>query len=122
MLDEAAQQLPGSFRQLVARMMDHLRELDRQVGELERQIKSWHRSSELSCKLEKVPGVGPITASALATTIGDARNFKNGRQLAAWLGLVPRQHSTEGKSTSARRYRTDHRPHEGRWKTESKSA
>lgn len=99
LLEEAAHRLPGSFRQLVERMMGHLKELDRNVGELELQIKAWHRSSDLSCKLEKVPGIGPITASALVATIGDARNFKSGRQLAAWLGLVPRQHSTGGKST-----------------------
>jgi len=52
----------------------------------------------LSRKLEKVPGIGPITASALVASIGNANNFSNGRQLAAWLGLVPRQHSTGGKS------------------------
>ena len=107
MLEEAAQRLPVSFQQRVARMMDHLKEMDHHVGELELQIKAWHRSNDLSSKLEKVPGIGPITASALVATIGDARNFKNCRQLAAWLGLVPRQHSTGGKSTllgiSARR-------------------
>ncbi|MCQ9186424.1 IS110 family transposase, partial [Streptomyces sp. IBSBF 2953] len=47
----------------------------------------------------RVPGIGPLTASALVASIGDAKNFKNGRQLAAWLGLVPRQHSSGGKST-----------------------
>ena len=99
LLEETAQRLPSSFRQLVVRMMDHLKELDRQVGELKLQIKAWHRANELSSKLEKVPGIGPITASAMVATIGDARNFKNGRQLAAWLGLVPRQHSSGGKST-----------------------
>ena len=48
-------------------------------------------------RLEEIPGIGPITASALVATIGDARSFKNARQLAAWLGLVPRQHSSGGK-------------------------
>jgi len=46
-----------------------------------------------------LPGIGPLTASALIASIGDAKNFKNGRQLAAWLGLVPRQHSSGGKQT-----------------------
>jgi transposase len=78
--------------------MDHLQELDRQATELEAQILAWHRSSELSRKLEAVPGIGPITASALVATIGDAKNFANGRQLAAWLGLVPKQHSSGGKN------------------------
>ena len=47
----------------------------------------------------KIPGIGPITASALVASVGDAKNFKNGRQVAAWLGLVPRQHSSGGKTT-----------------------
>jgi transposase len=71
--------------------------LDRQVSELERQILQWHKSHDQSRKLEKVPGIGPITASALVATIGDATAFRHGRQLAAWLGLVPRQYSTGGK-------------------------
>ena len=73
--------------------------LDRQVDEIEAQIKAWHRDNEVSRRLERVPGIGPITASALAATVGDAKNFDNGRQMAAWLGLVPRQHSTGGKAT-----------------------
>jgi transposase len=98
LLDEAGGYLPGAFRELVLRMLDYLKDLDRQVGELEVQIKAWHRSNALSRKLEKIPGIGPITASALIASVGNAKNFKNGRQLAAWLGLVPRQHSTGGKS------------------------
>ena len=97
MLDNAGDDVPGAFRELMQRMLDHLKSLDQQVGELERQIRTWHRSSTLSCKLEKVPGIGPITATALVASIGDAKQFANGRQLAAWLGLVPRQHSTGGK-------------------------
>ena len=98
MLDNAGDDVPGAFRELMQRMLDHLKSLDQQVGELERQIRTWHRSSALSCKLEKVPGIGPITATALVASIGDAKQFANGRQLAAWLGLVPRQHSTGGKA------------------------
>ena len=98
MLDDTGDALPGAFRELVRRMLDHLKDLDQQVGELEVQIQAWHRSNALSRKLEKIPGIGPITASALIAAIGDAKNFGNGRQLAAWLGLVPRQHSTGGKS------------------------
>ena len=91
--------LNGSFRQLLQRLMDHLKELDRQVGELEREIQMWHRENEASRKLAKVPGIGPITASALVASVGNAKNFANGRQMAAWLGLVPRQHSSGGKPT-----------------------
>lgn len=89
--------LPGNFQQLIARLVDHFKELDKQVDELERQIKQWHRDNEASCKLAEIPGIGPITASALVASVGDAKAFKNGRQMAAWLGLVPRQHSTGGK-------------------------
>ena len=98
-LEDGENDLPGSFRLLIGRLTDHLKELDRQVGELEVQIQLWHRENSASKKLEKIPGIGPMTASAMVASIGDARNFKNGRQLAAWLGIVPRQHSTGGKST-----------------------
>lgn len=54
----------------------------------------WHRSCIQSQCLETIPGVGPLTATALATSIADAHRFKNGRQLAAWPGRVPRQHSS----------------------------
>jgi transposase len=58
----------------------HFKELDRQVYELEKQIRAWHREDVASRRLEAVPGVGPLTASALAASIGDAKAFKNGRQ------------------------------------------
>lgn len=95
--DPSSGQLPGSFCNLLQRLADNLKELDRQVKELEQQIRLWHEQSEASQRLAEIPGIGPITASALVATIGDARCFKNGRQLAAWMGLVPRQHSSGGK-------------------------
>ena len=95
--DASGGQLPGSFCNLLQRLADNLKELDRQVKELEQQIRLWHEQSEASRRLAEIPGIGPITASALVATIGDARCFKNGRQLAAWMGLVPRQHSSGGK-------------------------
>ncbi|SFQ67657.1 Transposase [Variovorax sp. OK605] len=98
LIEDASSDLPGRFRMLVQRLLDHLKELDRQVDEIEAQIQAWHRNSELSTRLAQVPGIGPITASALIASIGDAKNFDGGRQLAAWLGLVPRQHSSGGKS------------------------
>jgi transposase len=96
-LEDGENDLPGTFRHLLDRLGDHLKELDRQVSELEIQIQSWHRENEASKKLAQIPGIGPITASALVASIGDAKSFDNGRQLAAWLGLVPRQHSSGGK-------------------------
>ena len=98
-LEDGENGLPGIFRQLIARLGDHLKELDRQVQDLEVQIQAWHRESVASRKLAQIPGIGPITASALVASIGNARNFESGRQLAAWLGLVPRQSSSGGKQT-----------------------
>lgn len=92
-------ELPEPFRELLARLWGHFGELDRQVRELEAQILAWHRGSEASQRIAAVPGIGPLGASALVASIGDARLFDNGRQLAAWLGLVPRQHSSGGKPT-----------------------
>jgi len=96
-VEDAGNDLPGVFRELLIRLGAHLRELDRQVQELEEQIHAWHQVNEESQKLARIPGIGPLTASALIASIGDARNFRNGRELAAWLGLVPRQHSSGGK-------------------------
>ena len=98
LIEDASNELPGSFRLLVDRLLAHLKELDRQVGELETRIKIWHKESELSRRLEKVPGIGPITASALVATVGDAKSYDNARQLATWMGLVPKQNSIGGKS------------------------
>lgn len=98
-LEESENGLPGMFRQLLERLGEHFKELNDQVNELEEQIRRWHKETPLSQKLAKVPGIGPLTASALVASIGDATHFKNGRQLAAWLGLVPKQHSSGGKQT-----------------------
>ena len=97
LIEDASNELPGSFRLLIQRLLDHFKELDSQVDELESQIVKWHRQSAASSKLAQVPGIGPITASALVASLGDAKNFDSGRQVSAWLGLVPRQHSSGGK-------------------------
>jgi len=97
-IEDGENELPGNFRLLIQRLVDHLKELDRQAGELEQEIQQWHKNSPLSQKVAQIPGIGPITATALIATIGDARQFENGRQLAAWLGIVPKQHSTGGKA------------------------
>ncbi len=99
LLEDASNELPLAVRELIDRLTGHLKELDQQVRELERQIVAWHRGSELSRKLEKIPGIGPLAATALVASIADARSFENGRQVSAWLGLVPRQNSSGGKST-----------------------
>jgi len=96
-LEEGENGLPGTMRHLLERLTDNLKEMDRQVQELEKQIQLCHQENALSRKLEAIPGIGPITASAIVATVGNAREFKDGRQLAAWLGLVPRQSSSGGK-------------------------
>ena len=96
-LEDAENGLPSASRELFARLFEHFRELGEHVRELEHQIKVWHRESEASRRLEAIPGIGALTASALVASVGDAKAFKNGRQLAAWLGLVPRQASSGGK-------------------------
>ncbi|MFA6064128.1 MAG: IS110 family transposase [Gallionella sp.] len=98
-LEDGENGLPGTMRNLIDRLTENLKEMDRQVKELEAKIQLWHRENAASCKLAEIPGLGPITASAIVATVGDAREFKNGRQLAAWLGLVPKQHSSGGKQT-----------------------
>jgi transposase len=99
LIEDGAVELPGTFRLLIKRLLEHLKLLQRQVDEIEAQIKAWHRSSDASQRLEKVPGIGPLTATAIVAMVGNAKNFDNGRQLAAWLGVVPRQHSSGGKPT-----------------------
>jgi len=86
------------FRDLLVRLRSYLLELNQQIQQLEDQITTWHKNSEDSQRVAKVPGIGVLTVSALVASIGDARSFKNGRELAAWLGLVPKQHSSGGKT------------------------
>jgi len=68
-----------------------------EIGALEKRIHAWHRSSEESRRLEQIPGVGPIVATALIAEVGDWKEFSSGRSLAACIGLVPKQHSSGGK-------------------------
>jgi transposase len=97
-IEDERNELPGSFRLLVQRLLEQLKGFDHQVHEIENQIVAWHRENENSRKLAKMPGIGPITASAMVASLGDAKSFKNGRQVSAWLGLVPKQNSTGGKT------------------------
>lgn len=98
-LEDGENDLPGMLRQLLGRLRENLTDMDKQVGEMEQQIRLWHRDNEQSRELEAIPGIGPITASAFVATVGDAKSFKNARQVPAWLGMVPRQDGTGGKVT-----------------------
>ena len=97
--DRQDERLPALAREALGSLVGQLRMVQAQILGLEKKLLAWHRASEASRRLETIPGVGVITATALVATIGDASQFHSGRQLAAWLGLVPRQHSTGGKST-----------------------
>lgn len=79
---------------LIAGMIDGL---SQQIRQIEIELMTWHRATAACQRLETIPGIGFITATALVATVGDARIFRSGRQFAAWLGLVPKQHSSGGK-------------------------
>lgn len=96
-LEDAENGLSEFSRSLFRRLLNHFLELDQQAKEIEEQIKAWHRENVESQRLEDIPGIGPLTATALVASIGNASAFDNARQLAAWLGLVPGQRSSGGK-------------------------
>jgi len=93
-LEDAENELTALTREIIAEQMQQLRELDQRIAQYDRRIDQCFRASKLCQRLSSVAGVGPIAATALVAAIGDAHYFKNGRHLAAWLGLVPRQHSS----------------------------
>ncbi len=97
LIEDSEIDLPHLFRRTLRELHTHLLELDKRIDALENELKAWHRANEASKRLEKIPGMGWLTATALVASIGDAKTFNNGRQLSAWLGLVPRQHSSGGK-------------------------
>lgn len=90
-------QLPGPMQQALQPLVDQLAALQAQIGQLERNIHAQHRASDVSRRLETIPGIGVIGATAIAATVSEPGAFKSGREFAAWIGLVPRQHSTGGK-------------------------
>ena len=100
--DHQDDRLPALARQALGSLIRQYEIVQEQILGLERQLMSWHRPTEASRRLATIPGVGVITATALVATIGDASQFRSGRQLAAWLGLVPKQHSSAGKDRLGR--------------------
>ena len=95
--DETDQRVPGAARACLAMLVDQYRLVLAHLLETDRAIRTHSRASELGRRLQEIPGVGPLVASALVATVPDAKVFKNGRSLSAWLGLVPRQNSSGGK-------------------------
>lgn len=94
-LDDAV--IPEPARFALRLIADQVAECDTRIAAIEGHILAWHKTNETSRNLATIPGIGPLTASAIAATVADPAAFASGRQFAAWLGLVPRQHSTGGK-------------------------
>jgi transposase len=96
--DGADIDLGGLIRELVRDVRQELAELDQRIASYNRRIQTLFRSNGMCQSIGKIEGIGPITATALVAAVGDRTCFKNGRQFAAWLGLVPKQRSSGGKS------------------------
>jgi len=96
--DESDARLPGLARSVLAVLAAQIEQLEAAVAALEKQLMAWHKSNAVSQRLATVPGIGPIIATAIAATVTEPNGFRSGREFAAWLGLVPRQHTTGGKT------------------------
>jgi transposase len=96
--DEADRRLPALARQVLQVLANQIEQIEAAVRALERQLLAWHKTNPMSQRLASIPGIGPIIATAIASTVADPAVFRSGREFAAWLGLVPRQNSTGGKT------------------------
>jgi transposase len=90
--------LPDVARQVLQVLANQIEQIEMAITALERQLLAWHKTNPVSQRLASIPGIGPIIATAIATTVSDPNAFRSGREFAAWLGLVPRQNSTGGKT------------------------
>jgi transposase len=95
--DAGDKRLPEVARACVTALGAQLQTLKAQILQFDRLIMAWHRSSQASRRLDDIPGVGPALATALVATVADPRAFRSGRNFSAWIGLVPKQHSSGGK-------------------------
>jgi transposase len=89
--------LPALARDALNGVIAQIERSERQIEAIEAKIMAWHRDNERSRRLAAIPGIGPITASALAASVPDATVFRSGTPFSAWLGLTPRSHSSGGK-------------------------
>lgn len=99
---EAGDQIPGSITELARLMLGQIEALGTAILELENKLKISAKKDDAIRKLQTMPGIGPMTAVALQAFVPDPKDFKSGRDFAAWVGLVPRQHSTGGKTRLGR--------------------
>ena len=95
--DPADNRVPEIARACLAALGAQLRRLKEQILEFDRMITAWHRSNEMSMRLDEAPGVGPVLATAVVATVADPKAFRSGRNFSAWIGLVLKQHSSGGK-------------------------
>jgi transposase len=95
--DPSDKRVPEVARMCLAALGAQLRRLKQQILEFDRLIMTWHRSNEASRRLDAIPGVGPMLATALVACVADPKVFRSGRNFSAWIGLVPKQHSSGGK-------------------------
>ena len=95
--DKDDHRLPPDARACLESLGRQFLSVHEEICAADRRLHAWHRSDPVSQRLATIPGVGPVTASALAASIADPSVFKSGREMAAWIGLVPRQNSTGGK-------------------------
>ena len=95
--DASDKRLPEIARACLVALGAQLRMLKAQILEFDRMINAWHRSNETSKRLDEIPGVGPALATALVASVADPKAFRSGRDFSAWIGLVPKQHSSGGK-------------------------
>jgi transposase len=100
--DSEDQSIPALARAALQPLVHQMQTLDGQVEVLDRMIMAWHKTNETSRRLATIPGVGVITASAIAATVADPSFFSSGREFAAWLGLTPKQNSSGGKERLGR--------------------
>ena len=96
-LERISERLPAMVIETLREQWTRVAELDAQVGEIERRLRQWHRSSEASQRIAEIPGVGVLGATAAVATMGDPGVFRSGREFTAWLGLVPRHRRTAGR-------------------------
>ena len=96
-LEDAENGLSADFRILLEELRQDLITFDERISSLTEKINAIAKADEDTQRLQQIPGVGPITATALISAVGDGKQFKCGRDLAAWLGLTPKQHSSGGK-------------------------
>ena len=96
-LEDGDNELPAEARSLLGELGDELRRLETRVAGFDVRIGALARRMPAARRLMTIPGIGEKTATALAAAVGDASQFRNGREMAAWLGLVPRQHTTGGR-------------------------